>query len=72
MNEDRDMFEQMVDAEGVLCPEHSKPMKGKRVEVRTGLHREFIRKIMYIGKCPENGCNKWFEYTPMSRMVMWP
>jgi hypothetical protein len=63
-----DYFEDFVDKLEVKCPVHNTNMKGKRIEIRTG-YTNYLRKIMYIGKCLEKECDKWFEW---DGCIIWP
>lgn len=65
-----DHFEDVINKMEVKCPIHNLNMIGQRYEIKTG-YTGLVRKIMYIGRCAEDKCGKWFELLPPDT-ILWP
>jgi hypothetical protein len=45
-------------------------MIGKRVDVKPP-YADYVIKVMYVGRCADPGCKKWFEYMG-GNAILWP
>lgn len=67
-----DVFIDQIEAMQIKCPVHTESvMVGHRKEIRTG-YTSVIRAIMYMGVCPVDKCNKWFQYDTWKDVIIWP